>query len=120
MAARTTELHGLLVRCVVVSRSIMTGHRGSFSRRSRTRSFGSALPYLDAFHVTPTVIKYAATALALGVSLLLFWGLRTMIRLGRKPGERIFSDLPTLVHGPQELPDQSDRVRESHRRSYDG
>ncbi len=63
----------------------------------------------DAFHVSQTVVNIAAAAIALVMTVLLFVALRRMIRLGRKPGERIFSDLPALVHGPQELPDQ--RVR---------
>ena len=108
------------MRCVGVSLLNVTGYRGRMSRRLRSRSFGSALPNFDVFHITPTVLKYAATALAFAASVLLFWGLRAMIRLGRKPGERLFSDLPTLVHGPQELPDQSDRVRDSNRGSHDG
>ncbi len=64
----------------------------------------------DAFHVSQTVVNVAAAAIALVVTVLLFFGVRRMIRLGRTPGERIFSDLPNLVHGPQEVPDQRVRV----------
>ena len=68
--------------------------------------------------VGSTVINVAATALAVGVTALLFRGLLALVRLGRKPGQRL-SDMPDLVHGPQELPDQSDPVRASRRRSRD-
>ena len=73
---------------------------------------------LDAFHLSSTVINVSATVLALGITVLLFRGLLTLVRLGRKPGQRL-SDIPDLVHGPQELPDQSDPVRESRYRSRD-
>jgi len=72
----------------------------------------------DAFQLTPIVINVAAFALALLATALLFRGLLAMVRLGRKPGKRSLSDLPDLVHGPQELPDQSDPLREPRRGAY--
>ena len=47
---------------------------------------------------------------------LLFRGLLIVVPLGRKPGQRA-SDMTDLVHGSQELPDQSNPVRELRRRS---
>lgn len=59
-----------------------------------------------------TVINLAAAAAAGVVSILLFLGLRALQRLGQpKSKRRTFSDLPELIHGPQELPDQSDSVQ---------
>ena len=74
----------------------------------------------DALHVSPTVINIIATALALGVIALMFRGLLFLVRLGRRPRKHSLSDLPDLVHGPQELPDQSDRVRDAGRRPRAG
>ena len=72
---------------------------------------------LDSFHPSQFVLKSLSTLAALIVTVLLFRALRAMIRLGRKPGDRTFSDLPALRHGPQELPDQSTRSSEIRLRS---
>lgn len=67
---------------------------------------------------SPTFVKLAASAFAVGTCVLLVMALFAFVRLGRpKSDRRTFSDLPDLVHGPQELPDQSDsrnRERPSH------
>ncbi len=66
---------------------------------------------LDALR-SPTFVKLAAAALAVGTCAALFIALLALTRLGRpKSDRRTFSDLPDLVHGPQELPDQSDSGR---------
>ena len=48
------------------------------------------------------------------------FGMRTLQRLGQRHSDRrTFSDLPNLVHGPQELPDQSDAVRRERNTLHD-
>lgn len=59
-------------------------------------------------------LKFAVGGLAVIVSIVLFRALVWFTRLGRKPSERrTFSDLPDLVHGPQELNRSVDEVRAS-------
>ena len=75
---------------------------------------------LVAFVTSRTFINFAAAALAVVVSILLFLGMRTLQRLGQRHSDRrTFSDLPNLVHGPQELPDQSDAVRRERNTLHD-
>lgn len=71
---------------------------------------------LDALFSSRTAINVAAAVLAVIVSILLFRGLRALQRLGQpKSDRRTFSDLPSLVHGPQELPQQSGADRDRQR-----
>lgn len=67
---------------------------------------------IDAVLNSRTTLYFAAAFLAVVVSILLFRGLRWLQRLGQKPNDRrTFSDLPPLVHGPQELPSSSPAER---------
>jgi len=67
---------------------------------------------IDAVLNSRITLNFALLALVVIVSILLFVGLRWMTRLGRPQSDRrTFSDLPLLVHGPQELQTPSDGAR---------
>ena len=67
---------------------------------------------LVAFLALRLFFNLAAAVLAVIVSIPLFMGLRALQRLGRPHSDRrTFSDLPDLVHGSQEMPDQADTKR---------
>jgi len=61
-----------------------------------------------------TTLKFAVAVLVVIISIMLVRGLLWMTRLGRpRSDRRTFSDLPELVHGPQELHRSSDEARVS-------
>ncbi len=63
---------------------------------------------LDAFN-SPTFVKLAAATAALVVIALMCALLVVLVRLGRtRDPRRGYSDLPELIHGPQELVDHSE------------
>lgn len=69
---------------------------------------------IDAVLNSRITFNLAIALLVVVVSMCLFFALRWMTRLGRPQSDRrTFSDLPELVHGPQELHTSSDEARVS-------